>query len=121
MPTLPDRHDPLDYADAQSQPRVSKLAVGLPILAFAACPCCVSIAFRRVEDSVIIHHVWVYRLFLPFGFPLAVIVLGMIAMFRIGHSNGRLIGVAPARFSIGLSVFWIIAWAIFIFILGPLI
>ena len=111
----------LDYATAQSQPRVSKLAAGLPILAFAACPCIVSIALGRVADLVIIiHHAWAYRLFLPFVFPVTVVALGMVALFRIARSNGRLLGAASANFSIVLCISWIILWAVFIFVLEPM-
>src|SRR4051794_3003890 len=111
----------LDYATAQSQPRISNLAAGLPILAFAACPCVVSLSFGRVEYwGVFIHHAWAYKLFLPFGFPAAVVALGMLALFRIRRSKGRLLGAASANFSIVLCASWIILWAAFIFVLEPM-
>jgi hypothetical protein len=118
--TSPIRND-LNNATPQSRPRVSKLAAGLPILAFAACPCVVSIALSRVEEmGVIIHHAWAYKLFLPFVFPITIVALGMLALFRIARSDGRLLGAASAKFSIGLCAFWIFVWAMFIFVLEPL-
>jgi len=116
MTARPSRNE-LDYATAQDWPRVSKLAVGLPILAFAACPCVVSIALGRVEHLVVIDHPWAYWLSLPFIFPIAVIALGILALFRIRCSNGRLLGAASANFSIRLCAFWIFVWAVFTFLL----
>jgi hypothetical protein len=122
MTIPPDQPDPLDYATAQSNPRVSKLAAGLPILAFAACPCLTSLALGRAQDmGIFIHHAGAYRLFPPFVFPITVVALGLLAHFRIRHSNGRLLGVASANFSILLCAVWIFLWAVFIFVMEPMI
>src|SRR3954465_936885 len=109
MTTEAHQSDPLDYAHPHTRPRVSKLAAALPILAFAACPCLTNTALVRVMDAgIIIHHTWAYRLFLPFVLPSTVLALGMIALLRVRYSRDRLLGAAPANFSIILCALWIV-------------
>jgi hypothetical protein len=120
MTSPPDRND-LDYGSASSWPRTSKLAAGLPVLAFAACPCVVSVAIDRVRHmGVFIHLGGVDTHFVLFGFPIAVLILAIFVLVRVRQSSGRLLGLASAQFSIGLCMFWIFALAVLIFVLVPM-
>jgi hypothetical protein len=94
---------PLDYASVARQPRVSKLATALPPLTFLTCPALSAAAFA-VADGTAFRPL---RIGITLAPPLAVAALGLFAVRRIRRSNGQMIGIAHARFSILLSVVWI--------------
>jgi hypothetical protein len=95
---------PLDYASVTREPRVSRLATALPPLTFLTCPALSAAAFAVVDGTAAFRPVRIGIALLP---PLAIAALGLLAVRRIRRSNGEMIGIAHARFSILLSVFWI--------------